>query len=126
MPTRRLGLAAIAAALIATAATAHHGVIFTADKQISVTGPVVKPLTGFPHFEIRVQDGDTRWAVDLGNPYRMKKAGLQPTGSEFRHGRVITVVGHPALNEKLKMIEARTIIIDGEEHVLFEPEELEK
>lgn len=126
MPTRRLGFAALAVALLATAAQGHHGVIFTADDQITVTGPVVKTLTGFPHFEIRVQEGETRWAIDLGNPFRIKKAGLQPNGSEFRRGRVITVRGHPALNPSMKVIEARAIIIDGHEHVLFDPDEIEQ
>lgn len=123
MQIRRLGLAVLAAMLFTTTAQGHHGILFTSDEEISITGPVVKTLTGYPHFEIRVQEGDTRWAVDLGNPYRIKKAGLQPTGSEFRMGRVITVRGHPALDQSMKIIEARSILIDGKAHVLFDEDE---
>lgn len=123
MPIRRLGLAALAAALLAPAAQAHHGILFTADRQIRITGEVVKELTGFPHFEIKVQDGDVRWAVDLGNPYRMKKAGLTRNGSDMPRGKTVTVQGFPALDSSMKIIQARTIEFDGKEHVLFDEEE---
>lgn len=120
MPSRLA--ACTLAALLSTAAGAHHGVIYTADEQISITGPVVVPLSGFPHFEIRVQEGDTRWSIDLGNPVRIKRAGLQPNGAELRRGREITVRGYPAYDTRMKVIEATAIVIDGKEHLLLDPE----
>ena len=116
-----LALAAVVAVTAAPAALAHHGVIFTDDEEISITGEVVKPLTGNPHFEIQVQDGDTRWAIDLGNPYRIKRAGLAWNGSDMPVGRTITVEGFPALIGDV--IEARTIWIDNKPHRLFDEDE---
>ena len=117
---RRFALALLALAL-APAALAHHGVIFTKDEQIRIEGPVVKPLTGNPHFEIEVQDGDIRWAVDLGNPYRIERAGLAWDGSDLPVGRMIAIDGFPSVLGH--MFEARTIWIDGEPHRLFDEEE---
>ena len=117
---RRLVLA-FAALLLAGPALAHHGVIFTKDEQVRISGPVVKPLTGNPHFEIEVQDGDTRWAIDLGNPYRIERAGLAWNGSDMPIGRTITVEGFPSVLGT--MLEARTIWIDGEPHRLFDEDE---
>ena len=109
------------AVLLAVPAAAHHGVIFTDDEQIRITGAVVKPLTGNPHFEIQVQDGDTRWAIDLGNPYRIKRAGLAWNGSDMPVGKQITVEGFPALLGDV--IDARTIWIDDRPHRLFDEDE---
>lgn len=123
MPILRHALGAVTAALLATGAVAHHGIIFTADEQVSVTGTVVKEMTGNPHFEIWVQESETRWAIDLANPYRIKKAGLAWDGSDLPVGREITVIGFPALDPETKVIQARSIVIDGEPHVLFDEDE---
>ncbi len=116
----RLALA-LSLVLAGTAAPAHHGVFFTRDELVRITGTVVKPLTGNPHFEIWVQDGDTRWEVDLGNPFRMKRAGLAWNGSDMPVGRTITIDGFPSVEGT--MLEARTIWIGDEPHRLFDEDE---
>ena len=117
---RRLSLA-LAALLLALPALAHHGVFFTRDEQIRIEGPVVKTLTGNPHFEIWVQDGDTRWEIDLGNPYRIERAGLAWDGSDMPLGRRIAIEGFPSVTGT--MLEARTIWIGDEPHRLFDEDE---
>lgn len=123
VPIRRLVLAALALVLVAPAALAHHGIIFVSDHQVRVTGTVVHAMTGNPHFEIQVQDGDTRWAIDLANPYRIKKAGLSWNGSEMPVGTTVAVEGFPAADPSMKTIQARTIWIDDEIHRLFDEDE---
>lgn len=123
VPTRRSAIAAFTVLLLAPAALAHHGIIFTSDRQIRVTGTVVHALTGNPHFEIQIQEGDTRWAIDLANPYRIKKAGLSWNGSDMPVGTTVTVEGFPALDDSLKVIQARTIWIGDEIHRLFDEDE---
>ena len=111
----------LALLLLAPPALAHHGVFFTRDAQIRIEGPVVKTLTGNPHFEIWVQDGDTRWEIDLGNPYRIERAGLAWDGSDMPLGRRIVVEGFPSVTGT--MLEARTIWIGDEPHRLFDEDE---
>lgn len=117
MLMRRLLLSAFAASA-ATVAVAHHGIVWTVDEQVNLTGIVVAELTGNPHYEIKIQVGDTRWAVDLGDSYRLNRAELGPR--DFPHGREITVRGFAASDPGYKLIKARTIFIDGKPHVLYE------
>ena len=128
MPTRRTAIAAAAALaalpLVAAApAPAHHGIVFTEDEQIRITGQVVKPMTGHPHFEFKVQVGDERWTVDVGDTFRLKKAGLSHDGSDMPVGRTVTVEGFPAADESLMLIQARTIWIGDEAHRRYDPDE---
>ena len=120
MPIRRFALAALLAAALAPAAEAHHGIIFTADEQIRITGKIVKELTGNPHYEIRVQEGDRRWTVDLGNAFRLKKGGLDRYGRDMPIGTTVTIQGFPAVDQSLSVMDARVIWIGGEEHRLFD------
>lgn len=111
---------AIALAAIALPAFAHHGIVWTDRKPISVTGEIVSEMSGNPHFEVSIQAGDERWDVDLGNTYRLKKAGLGWDGGALKLGTEITVDGLPAADEGLRLIRARTIWIDGEAHRLYD------
>ena len=120
MPIRRFAFAAALAALLAPVVSAHHGIVFTKDEQIRITGTIVKELTGNPHYEIRVQEGDRRWTVDVGNNYRLKKGGLDLYGRDMPRGTTVTIQGFPALDDSLNVMDARVIWIDGVEHRLFD------
>lgn len=115
----RRSLALVLAGL-ALPALAHHGIIWTDKEPVSITGEIVSELSGNPHFEVSIQVGDERWDVDLGNTYRLKKAGLGWDGGALKVGTEITVDGLPAADEDLHLIRARTIWIGGEPHRLYD------
>lgn len=123
MPSRRLALAAVLAFAAALPAAAHHGVIFTSEEPTTITGPIVKPMTGNPHFEFQMQVDDVRWTVDVGDSYRLKKAGLARDGSDLSVGRTVTVEGFPATDAALNLIRARTIWLGDTPHRLYDEEE---
>lgn len=120
MISRRILLAALPA-LAATAATAHHGPMPWDEEVTVVEGIVVREMEDIPHWEIKIRTPEgVEWLIDVGNDWRLGRAGLAEDGSDFRIGRDIRVEGYtPALYPGEKSLVAVRVIMDGVTYTLF-------
>lgn len=95
--TLRFGPAAAAfgsAALIATAAAAHHGwSSYDAERTLRPTAQVLESSWGSPHGSIVIAVDDQRWDVVLAPVSRMQARGL--TQADIAVGQTVTVEGYP-------------------------------
>ncbi len=88
----RLGLA-LAAVLATTAAFAQEGGSQTGEQKAQVTGELQSiSMTPPPQLELLAPDG-ARWIIDLGEPERMERAGLDAETAQ--PGVAVHVLGLP-------------------------------
>ena len=111
--------ALIAAALLATSASAHHSVPvnFDQSREISVTGVLseVKWLNPHSHFRMDVtnDDGSTvEWLVEMGAINTMRRAGFQT--EQFSLGQLVTITGWPGRRDRVVYLN-RAQMEDGTE-----------
>ncbi|EGJ22966.1 hypothetical protein RSWS8N_12790 [Cereibacter sphaeroides WS8N] len=116
----RLGLA-LAAVLATTAAFAQEGGSQTGEQKAQVTGELQSiSMAPPPQLELLAPDG-ARWIIDLGEPERMERAGLDAEAAQ--PGVAVHVLGIRAADGANRM-EALRITIDGTAYDL-RPEEVE-
>ncbi|TQF82529.1 hypothetical protein FK498_04005 [Elioraea sp. Yellowstone] len=93
MPTRRLFLA-LAPALIAAPATAHHGWgSYEAQNPQTLTGEIERVEFVNPHATIWLKTPGKTWEVVLAPPFRMTSRGV--AADRLRAGMTVTVMGYP-------------------------------
>ncbi|MEA5162915.1 hypothetical protein U5903_19200 [Cereibacter johrii] len=116
----RLGLA-LAAALATTAAFAQKGEPPAGEQKAQVTGELQSiSMTPPPQLELLAPDG-ARWIIDLGEPERMERAGLDAGAAQ--PGVAVHVLGLRAADGENRM-QALRVTIDGTAYDLH-PEEVE-
>lgn len=114
----RLALLAIAAALfLAHSALAHHGWGWATDEEFELTGKITGVRLGNPHGEVTLDVSGVQWIVEVGQPWRNKRAGL--TDELLRPGRLITVHGHRSAKESERLMKAERVVIDGKSYNLY-------
>ncbi|MFN4295980.1 MAG: DUF6152 family protein [Brevundimonas sp.] len=88
------GGALAGAALIATAAAAHHGwSSYDAERAMTPTAEVVESHWGSPHGSIVIVVDEQRWDVVLAPVSRMQTRGLDR--ADIAVGQTVTVEGYP-------------------------------
>ena len=121
IPTRqrvRRALLAIAAALfLSQSALAHHGWGWATEEEFELTGKITGVRLGNPHGEVTLDVSGVQWVVEVGQPWRNKRAGL--TDDLLRPGRLVTVHGHRSAKEGERLMKAERVIIDGKSHNLY-------
>jgi hypothetical protein len=91
--TRRLFLS-LSAALIPSAAAAHHGWSrYDTSKAFEATGRITASTFEYPHCEIEVDVEGKLWHFVLAPPSRMQRRGVTP--EMIGVGRTCTVFGYP-------------------------------
>jgi hypothetical protein len=91
--TRRLFLA-LAAALVPSAAIAHHGWGgYDTSKSFTLTGKILKSTYENPHCEIEMEVDGKHWHFVLAPPFRMQARGVTP--DMIAVGKTCTVFGYP-------------------------------
>ncbi|MGH6903669.1 MAG: DUF6152 family protein [Geminicoccaceae bacterium] len=118
MDRRNLCAAALGAALLLpSAALAHHGWSWTTGENIELTGTITATSLGNPHGELTLDVHGTPWTVEVGQPWRNSRAGLED--GDLAEGVVLTVSGEPSANPDEKLLKAERLWIDGVEHELY-------
>jgi hypothetical protein len=106
-----------AALLLPGAALAHHGWAWTTGENIELTGTITEVRLGNPHGELDLDVDGTLWTVEVGQPWRNSRAGLED--GDLAEGVVVTVSGEPSADPDEKLLKVERLWIDGVEHELY-------
>jgi hypothetical protein len=118
MSTIRSAAGALALSLAAApAALAHHGWAWTSGENIELTGTIETAGLGNPHGILTVAAGGEVWTVEVGQPWRHARAGLDE--ALYAPGAVITVIGEPSADPADRRIKAERVVLDGRSYDLY-------
>ena len=106
------------AAMIATAAAAHHGWDWAEDEQTELQGTIREIYIGPPHPELRVEAADgVVWRVELGNPRLTAASGF--VEGVTVPGDTVLVRGHRALDEADLHMKAVRLTIGEDQYDIY-------
>ncbi|MCR9220109.1 MAG: DUF6152 family protein [Alphaproteobacteria bacterium] len=116
---RVLAALTLAAALVAAAgaARAHHGWAWTTGGNIELTGVIVEARLGNPHGILIVDVDGERWTVEVGQPWRNERAGLND--GDLAPGVEIRAVGEPAADIADKRLKVERLYLGEREYDLY-------
>ena len=106
-----------AALLLPAAALAHHGWSWTTGENIELTGTITEARLGNPHGELTMDVDGTLWTVEVGQPWRNSRAGLED--GDLAEGVVLTVSGEPSADPDEKLLKVERLWIDGALYELY-------
>lgn len=98
-------------------ALAHHGWAWTTGENIELTGTVREVRLGNPHGVVTLDVAGTLWTVEVGQPWRNRRAGLQD--GDLRPGIELTVIGEPSADPDERRVKAERLVIDGRVYELY-------
>jgi hypothetical protein len=106
-----------AALLLPAVALAHHGWSWTTGENIELTGTITEARLGNPHGELTMDVDGTLWTVEVGQPWRNGRAGLED--GDLAEGVVLTVSGEPSADPDEKLLKVERLWIDGTLYELY-------
>lgn len=112
-----LAIAAAMFAITATSSFAHHGWSWTTGGNIDLTGVIKSAQLGNPHGVLTVDVEGETWTVEVGQPWRNKRAGLKD--EDFAVGNEMRFIGEPAADRSQKLMKAERIFIKDREYILY-------
>jgi len=119
--TRRAALAgSLAFALVlggGIAAQAHHGWAWTTGNNIVLTGVIRSVSLGNPHGIVEVDADGEMWRVEVGQPWRNDRAGLED--GDLAEGVEVRFEGEPAADVSERRLKAERLWIDGQQYELY-------
>ncbi|MFC3285809.1 DUF6152 family protein [Litchfieldella rifensis] len=77
-----------------SAAFAHHGWSWTSGENIELNGTITEASLGNPHGRLTLDVDGTAWIVEVGQPWRNERAGLEE--GDLAEGVEIRVLGAPS------------------------------
>jgi len=101
----------------AGAVLAHHGWSWTAGGQIELTGVIESVSLGNPHGVLEVDVEGETWTVEVGQPWRNERAGLEP--GDLAEGVEIRAIGEPAADPSERRLKVVSLFIGEREYVLY-------
>ncbi|WP_308366292.1 MULTISPECIES: DUF6152 family protein [unclassified Microbulbifer] len=112
-------LALIIGALLvwSSVSPAHHGWGWATDEEFEITGTITDVRLGNPHGEVTIEVDGSEWVIEVGQPWRNKRAGLKD--ELLSVGREITVHGHRSARKGQRLVKAERVVIDGEDYNLY-------
>ncbi|MDW3204653.1 MAG: DUF6152 family protein [Alphaproteobacteria bacterium] len=102
---------------VAATAMAHHGWRWTTGGNIELTGVIQSAKLGNPHGVLKVDAEGEIWTVEVGQPWRNERAGVQD--GDLAEGVEIRIIGEPAADPSQKLLKAETFYIGDREFVLY-------
>lgn len=109
------------AALMATAALAHHGWAGYGDAPFELTGTVAQVDLGQPHGHLMVNADGVLWNVVLGPPSRNRRAGIVAGGIDI--GDTVTAYGKRHRKPETHEMKTERLTVNGTVHDIY-PERL--
>lgn len=108
---------AIALALPSGSALAHHGWSWTTGGNVEVVGTITSVQLGNPHGVLEVDVNGELWTVEVGQPWRNARAGLQE--GDLAAGVEIRAIGEPSADLDERRVKATHFYLGDEEYVLY-------
>jgi len=108
---------ATALTLTAQRSDAHHGWAWTTGGNIDLTGIIKTAKLGNPHGVLTIDVEGEIWTVEVGQPWRNRRAGLKE--GNLAVGVEVRIVGEPSADLKKKRMKAEKIFIGGREYPLY-------
>jgi len=99
------------------ASHAHHGWSWTTGDNIELVGIIREASLGMPHGTLQVDAEGDVWTVEVGQPWRNERAGLQP--GDLAEGVEIRAVGEPSAELSDRLMKAERLYIEGREFILY-------
>lgn len=118
MQKTRRGFLALAAALVAVPAAAHHGWRWTDSGDFELTGIITAADLGNPHGVLTIDVNGETWTAEVGQPWRNERAGL--TDDMMAPGTEITIQGKRAADPDERLVKAEAVVIAGTRYILYE------
>lgn len=112
-----LAVAAVMATGVVGSAMAHHGWRWAEDGNFELTGIIQKAELGNPHGLLTVDADGEMWTVEVGQPWRNARAGLED--GMLVPGVEITASGARSANQDEKLMKAERVYIDGQLYDLY-------
>ena len=106
-----------AALLLPSVALAHHGWSWTTGENNELTGTITEARLGNPHGELTLDVDGTLWTVEVGQPWRNRRAGLED--GDLVEGVVLTVSGEPSADPDEKLLKVERLWIDRAMYELY-------
>lgn len=116
-PIHSLVIAVAMLAITTTSSFAHHGWSWTTGGNIDLTGVIKSAQLGNPHGVLTVDVEGETWTVEVGQPWRNKRAGLKD--EDFAVGNEMRFIGEPAADRSKKLMKAERIFIKDREYILY-------
>ena len=100
-----------------SAALAHHGWRWTTGGNIELTGIIAAAQLGNPHGVLTVDADGKVWRVEVGQPWRNKRAGLKD--GDLKKGVEVRIVGEPSADIMDRRVKAERLFIGKKEYKLY-------
>jgi hypothetical protein len=110
-------LVLVASAWLPPGVSAHHGWGWATDEEFEITGKVIDLRLGNPHGEVSLAVENEVWVVEIGQPWRNERAGLNT--EVLFVGQIMTVHGHRSAKEGDRLVKAERVVIDGKNYNLY-------
>jgi hypothetical protein len=98
-------------------ALAHHGWSWTSGGNIELTGIIETVRLGNPHGVLEVDVEGETWTVEVGQPWRNERAGLEE--GDLAEGVEIRAIGEPAADPAEKRIKVERLFLGEREYILY-------
>jgi hypothetical protein len=112
-----VGGGALLAGGLSGVALAHHGWRWAEDGNFELTGIIRAVRLGNPHGLVTVDADGEEWTVEVGQPWRNARAGLQD--EMLVPGVELIASGHRSADHAEKLMKAERVIIDGTTYDLY-------
>lgn len=99
------------------AAMAHHGWSWTTGGNIELIGVIKAVNLGNPHGTLTVDVEGETWTVEVGQPWRNSRAGLQD--GDLAEGVEIRAIGEPSADPADKLLKVERLFLGDREYVLY-------
>lgn len=113
----RLAAAAILAMVPLAPASGHHGWGWASNEEFRLAGVARQVRNGNPHGTMVLGTREGNWTVEIGQPWRMERAGL--TDAVLKAGTSLVVHGHRSARAGERLMKAERIVIGGKSYNLY-------
>lgn len=115
--TRRTAFLALSAALLTSAAFAHHGWSWTDEDKFELTGTIEEVYIGNPHAVLQIAAEDGVWTVELAPPGRTRASGFDENAAKA--GDAVTAIGNRSSDHNEKRMKAVQLVVNGKTYDIY-------
>jgi hypothetical protein len=115
--SHRLAAAAALMLVPLASAPAHHGWAWASNEEFRLAGVARQVRNGNPHGTMVLSTPQGNWTIEIGQPWRMERAGL--TDAVLKAGTSLVVHGHRSARPNQRLMKAERIVIGNKSYNLY-------